>query len=761
MEHPLPKSAIAILLSIVAALGAWVAPVAAAPLSNAKIVIIVGAVHGQTDSFRQRGEAAYAEAIKHSSNVVKVFSPYATWSAVKTATKDASIVVYMGHGNGWPSPYTFDPAYTTKDGFGLNSAANAGDHNVKYYGEPSVATLELAPNAVVILTSLCYASGNPEPGGAAPTVSVARQRVDNYAAGFLKSPARAVIADGHGGAAPYIRAIFTTNQTIESVWKTAPNFHGNVSTFASSRTAGATAYTDTDTPSGGYYRSFVGKPSLTTAEISRRIADTDVDPDGLVVPGRAAVATEGAALAAAPGADSTVALAAGTRLKVVDRPIAATAEAPSIVEVVGLDDPSIVGFMEATALIPRDSTPPSVLSSGTNGSAISPNADGRSDSVSLSASFTESVDWRVRVSKDGTVLHEQTGTGRDAAATWDGLAAGVAVPDGSYTYAIVGTDAWKNAPATATGTIRVDTKAPDLSAVPAAPATVPVISPNGDGVADTISFSGSTSEAGEIAVRVRTGQTFVRSYAVKVGAGPLAVSWNGRSDAGDVVPDGTYDVRLTPRDAVGNSGPTVTRQVKVLTILGSVATSRARFFPQDLDDLAPRTYLSFTLTRAATVDWTLRGADGKVAATRYAGESLPAGTYTWNFSGRTADGTMLPTGRYRSVVSVDDGTDMASQSIPFVMDAFSIGTSTATPTRGRTVTITAISAEALSTTPLVYITQPGTATWSVKLTKTATLTYKATITLKASASAGTVRFRVVARDSGGRVQASSIALPLR
>jgi len=758
----LRKSAVAVLLTLVAALGAWVTPVAAAPLSSAKVVIIVGAVHGQTETFRQRGEAAYAEAIKYSSNVVKVFSPYATWSAVKAATKGASIVVYMGHGNGWPSPYTYDPAYATKDGFGLNSVAGDGDYNTKYYGEPYVATLELASNAIVILTSLCYASGNSEPGAAAPTVSVARQRVDNYGAGFLKSPARAVIADGHGGAGPYIRAIFTTSQTIESVWKTAPNFHGNVSAFASTRSPGYTAFTDTDTPTAGYYRSLVAKPTLTTAEISRRIADTGGDPDGLVIPGRAEVATDGARLAGAPDGESTATLAVGIRLKLVERATVATADAPSMVEVDGLDDPSITGFMAATDLTPRDSTPPSILAVGTGGPAFSPNADGRSDTASVSASFTETVAWVIRFSTvEGTVLDERTGNGREASATWDGLAAGVAVPDGSYRYGILGTDAWKNAPAIATGTIRVDTEAPVLTGVPASPETVPVFSPNGDGQADSTSFSGSTSEGGQIAIRVRTGETFVRSYTVAVGAGPLTVSWNGRDDAGRVVPDGTYEVRLTPRDSVGNIGSTVSRQVRVLTILGFSATSVQRFYPQDLDDLAPRTYLSFVLTRPATVDWTVRDANGAVAATRYAAVLLPAGRYTWNFTGRTPDGTMLPVGRYRAVVSVDDGTDRLSQSVPFVMGAFSLSSSTATPTRGRSMTLTAISAEALSTTPLVYIYQPGKTTWSVRLTRTGTLTFKATFTLRTGGSAGTVRFRVVARDSGGRVQASSLALALR
>ena len=54
--------------------------------------------------------------------------------------------------------------------------------------EPAVASLKLAPGAIVILNHLCYASGNSEPGNPEPTVSVAHQRADNYAAGFLKAP---------------------------------------------------------------------------------------------------------------------------------------------------------------------------------------------------------------------------------------------------------------------------------------------------------------------------------------------------------------------------------------------------------------------------------------------------------------------------------------------------------------------------------------------------------------------------------------------
>ena len=222
-------------------------PSAAAATGDPKVVIIVGATHGATAGYRADAERAYAEARKYTPNVVKVYSPNATWAKVKAAVVGASIVIYLGHGNGWPSPYTYDAKYTTKDGFGLNATAGAGDYNNKYYGEPYVSTLDLAPNAVVILNHLCYASGNSEPGNAEPTVSVARQRADNYAAGFLKAGASAVIADGHAGSevtsGPCSRPI--------SRWRTCGGRagperpHGQLPVDADAR---GTVYQDPNTP---------------------------------------------------------------------------------------------------------------------------------------------------------------------------------------------------------------------------------------------------------------------------------------------------------------------------------------------------------------------------------------------------------------------------------------------------------------------------------------------------------------------------------
>lgn len=250
--------------TVLLSVGGAVPAVAAA--SDPKVVVIVGPTEGSTDNYRDAADEAAAEAAKYTSNVVKVYSPNATWSAVKTATKGASIVIYLGHGNGWPSPYTYDPKYTTKDGFGLNAAAGKGDSNNKYYGEPYVKTLELASNAVIILNHLCYASGNSEPGKAQPSLSVAKERISNFAAGFMAGKAAAVIAEGHGSAADYVRALFTHDGSVFDAWNSV-NANGNTTQFTSTRSSSVQAYMDPDTPTSGFYRSLVVKPGLTTASV--------------------------------------------------------------------------------------------------------------------------------------------------------------------------------------------------------------------------------------------------------------------------------------------------------------------------------------------------------------------------------------------------------------------------------------------------------------------------------------------------------------
>jgi hypothetical protein len=251
----------------VVVVGALIGPVAAVR-PEPRVTIIVGPVGELTDFYRSIGAAAAREARRWTGDVVSVVSPDATWPAVKRALRGASIVVYLGHGNGWPSPYR-DALYpATQDGLGLNPVSGGGDIAHQYFGEAALAReIRLAPGAVVLLHHLCYASGNSEPGLPEGSLDVARQRIDNYAAGWLAAGAGAVIADTFGEPAPYIRALLSTDQPVERIWRGAPTFHGHVVAFASTRTPGVLAEMDPTRPDAGFNRSIVARPGLDATDV--------------------------------------------------------------------------------------------------------------------------------------------------------------------------------------------------------------------------------------------------------------------------------------------------------------------------------------------------------------------------------------------------------------------------------------------------------------------------------------------------------------
>jgi len=246
---------VSILVAAIGALGG-IAPVMAAP-PVPKVALIVGPVGGLTPTYIALANQAAKEATDAGAQVVRVYSPDASWPAVKAATDGASIVVYLGHGNGFPTRYRDTLFPPTENGFGLNPVAGVDDRAHQYFGEASVEDLHLAPNAVVVLSHLCYASGNTEPGLPQGTRDQAVQRVDNYAAGFLRAGARAVVAEGHLGPAYYVRSLLRSGLSIEQIWGRSPAAHGNTFSLASSRTAGFTERLDPDRKDGGYYRSLV------------------------------------------------------------------------------------------------------------------------------------------------------------------------------------------------------------------------------------------------------------------------------------------------------------------------------------------------------------------------------------------------------------------------------------------------------------------------------------------------------------------------
>ena len=235
----------------------------------AKVVIVVGAVETLTPSFRADADTIYAEAIKYTPNVTRIYSPNATWAAVKAAAQGANIFIYLGHGYGFPSPYR--PALSTDvmDGMGLNAIGGIDDNDKKYYGESYIANeIRFAKNAVVLLNHLCYSAGSSESGDPEPTVPVARQRVDNFASGWIKAGARMVMADSWTSAIVYtIRSLFTTDQTLGAMWSAAPNRRGHEQPFTPVRNPQFQARLDPDTMTTGFHRSIVGALDMRTTDV--------------------------------------------------------------------------------------------------------------------------------------------------------------------------------------------------------------------------------------------------------------------------------------------------------------------------------------------------------------------------------------------------------------------------------------------------------------------------------------------------------------
>ena len=259
-------TAFALVATLLVGLGALANPNPASAASL-KVVIVVGPVEGSTSRYIEHAREYAAQARAYGANVIEVYSPRATWTRVKAAAVGANIFIYLGHGNGHPSPYG---AFSSlrKNGMGLNSSLNNGNSNVKYWGQYYMRTgLDLARNSVVLLNHLCYASGNSEPGRKLPTKSVAKQRADGYGTGFLRTGAKAMFATGNGGLGKVLADLFMSDKTMGQIFQDDYVFSGEADfKFASAKTSWSTVWTDPKS-AGKYYHAVSGKLTLTAAQV--------------------------------------------------------------------------------------------------------------------------------------------------------------------------------------------------------------------------------------------------------------------------------------------------------------------------------------------------------------------------------------------------------------------------------------------------------------------------------------------------------------
>ena len=277
--HALRRVVPAIVALVVAAAATVTVTGPAEAAYKPRVVIVVGPSGSATRDYLSHAHAYARKARALGARVSEVYTPNATWARVLQAAQGANVFIYLGHGNGWPSPYA-PWQNRTKNGLGLNPSAGSGNMRVKYYGEAAVqASIRLAPGAIVLLNRLCYASGSAEPGMAQPKWSTAVKRVDNYAAGFLRTGAGAVIADGHTSLAYELPALFGGDQLITRLWTRDPDANGNTRSFNSRRTGQARTHLDPDRAKTGFFRSLALLPGAHSAAIrDSRVLRVDAEP---------------------------------------------------------------------------------------------------------------------------------------------------------------------------------------------------------------------------------------------------------------------------------------------------------------------------------------------------------------------------------------------------------------------------------------------------------------------------------------------------
>lgn len=239
MPYRLPVSLLTALAVAIGLLGSTAPPVAAAA---PKVAIIVGPVGDITDTYRSMANRVATAASAAGATVVKAYSPNATWAQVKTAVSGANIIVYFGHGNGFPNPYGSNELTDRSNGWGLNTTTTTGDRDswsdgtlvycgerallgtltssddaarTKWCGGTANDGIAPAPNFTMVYAQAHYAPGFGEryvKTDPLPTLTEAQQRVRHYSTPILRLGGT-YLATAYGDADAIVTRVLTQPTT--------------------------------------------------------------------------------------------------------------------------------------------------------------------------------------------------------------------------------------------------------------------------------------------------------------------------------------------------------------------------------------------------------------------------------------------------------------------------------------------------------------------------------------------------------------------
>lgn len=288
--------------------------------------------------------------------------------------------------------------------------------------------------------------------------------------------------------------------------------------------------------------------------------------------------------------------------------------------------------------------------------------------TSMTVSVEDDAGVIVRVFERRASGEEETIEPFDTA-VWDGRnEEGAFVVQGKYTLMVRIEDQRGRMVQSEPVIVVVDNEAPRASI--SAPYTV--FSPDGDGNKDLfyVSQEGSVVESWVGSFLSAEGEV-VREYSW-TNTEPPRVSWDGRSDEGERVPDGEYRYRLVGRDAAGNEMTAAISPIRLDTTDYQVSLSRSRnSFSPNGDGRQDTLLLSVEMPdQAVTVsEWELviRDGDNRTVRSETGEGALPG---EWEYRGRGDNGQVLGEAEYRAQLTVQfrNGDTASAESAPFEID---------------------------------------------------------------------------------------------
>ena len=288
--------ALTFLLAAAASLGALpgMRP-AVASAAGEKVAIIVGPVGSLTANYRASADKVASAATARGATVVKAYSPNATWANVRAAVNGANVVVYFGHGNGFPNPYSDAENRDRVNGWGLNRTAGNGNGDdwsttMVYCGEKALrgtltsadgaaqrqycsgGPITPAPGFTMIYGQAHYAPGFGERYDEDDPLtkrSEAQQRVRSYSRPVLQLGAAAYIASAYSDANEIVaRVLDQPTTTYGDIFRAGDGYSSaHLTATAHPDVSGAEVWVQRTTIEGfhfgdpDYWYAFAGNPN--------------------------------------------------------------------------------------------------------------------------------------------------------------------------------------------------------------------------------------------------------------------------------------------------------------------------------------------------------------------------------------------------------------------------------------------------------------------------------------------------------------------